>query len=59
MDYTKTQVRSDWAYARHLMRLADTALKNDDLDELATIAPELVAAASTLLGYLDERGIRA
>ena len=57
MEYTKSQVRSDWQYARHLIRLADKALKEDDLAELAQIAPDLQAAASTLLGYLEERGI--
>lgn len=58
MKTTKTQVRSDWAYARELMRQADTALKADNLDELSEIALELSAAASTLLQYLDDRGIR-
>lgn len=56
MNYTKSQVRSDWKYARRLMRQADPLLTADDLDELADIALELTAAASTLLGYLEERG---
>ena len=53
---TKSQVRSDWAYARHLMRLADVALKNDDTEELRVLALDLSAAASGLIGYLEERG---
>lgn len=56
MTYTKSRVRSDWRYARYLMRKADPLLTADDLDELAEIALELSAAASTLIGYLDERG---
>ena len=58
MKTTKTQVRSDWAYARELMRQADTALKADNLDELSEIALELSAASSTLIQYLEDRGIR-
>lgn len=58
MKTTKTQVRSDWAYARELMRQAEPYLKNDNLDELSQIALELSAAASTLIQYLDDRGIR-
>lgn len=54
---TKTQVRSDWTYARDLMRQADAALRADDLDTLAEIAPDLQAAASTLLQYLADRNI--
>lgn len=55
MNYTKAAVRKDWQYARHLMRLAEDALRRDDLKELREIAPDLQAAASTLIGYLDER----
>lgn len=58
MDYTKTQVRQDWQYARRLMRLADEAMRRDDIAELAQIAPELMASAGTLIAYLDERGVR-
>jgi len=54
---TKTQVRSDWAYARELMRQAEKALKSDDLDELADIALDLSAAASALNQYLADRDI--
>jgi hypothetical protein len=54
---TKTQVRSDWAYARELMRQADEAFRADDLGTLAEIAPDLQAAASTLIQYLADRNI--
>ena len=57
MDYTKTKVRSDWQYARELMRQANVALKEDDLQTLADIALDLSSAASVLNGYLAERGI--
>lgn len=56
-DYTKSRVRSDWKYARHLMRLAEEAMKRDDMDELAEIAPDLLAASTALIGYLEERGV--
>lgn len=59
MDYTKTRVRNDWRYARELMRLAEDALRRDDVDQLAAIAPDLVAASTTLTAYLDERGVTA
>ncbi len=54
---TKTQVRSDWAYARDLMRQAEQALRADDLVTLGEIAPDLQAAASTLFQYLADRNI--
>lgn len=58
MSTTKSQVRSDFAYARHLMRLAEPALKADDLEELREIALELSAASSTLMQYLEDRNIQ-
>lgn len=54
---TKTRVRDDWAYARHCMRLAEQALKADDLDELAELAREIMGATATLAQYLDDRGV--
>jgi hypothetical protein len=57
MDYTKTAVRSDWAYARHLMRQADPLLTEDNFEELSEIALELSASATTLMAYLRERGV--
>jgi len=53
---TKSQVRSDWQYSRELMRDANAALTSNDLDVLAQIAPELIACATTLAQYLEERG---
>ena len=55
MKTTKSQVRSDFAYARHLMRLAEPALRADDLDELQVLALELAAAATTLSQYVIDR----
>ena len=53
---TKGQVRSDFKYARELMRQAEVAMKNDDIDELSIIAHELVGSASVLFRYMEERG---
>jgi hypothetical protein len=52
---TKAQVRSDFKYARELMRQADTAMKNDDIEELSIIAHELVGSANVLFQYTEER----
>ncbi len=57
MQFTKTRVRSDWRYARELMRQAEIALKDDDIETLRELALDLSAAASVLTGYLEERGI--
>ena len=54
---TKTQVRSDWAYARELMRQGNAALKVDDVETLSAIALDLSSAASALNQYLSDRGI--
>lgn len=56
MQYTKSEVRSEFKYARELMRQAETLIKNDDVAELRDIACELIAAASTLAAYVEERG---
>ena len=53
---TKAQVRSDFKYARELMRQAEVAMKNDDIDELSIIAHELVGSANVLFRYMEERG---
>ena len=55
--YTKNQVKSDWQYARWLMRQAAPLLTENDLDGLAEIASELIAAAASLSAYLEERGL--
>ncbi len=52
---TKAQVRSDFKYARELMRQADTAMKNDDIEELSIIAHELVGSANVLFQYMEAR----
>lgn len=57
MQFTKTRVRSDWRYARELMRQAEAALRDDDIETLRDIALDLSSAASVLNGYLHERGI--
>lgn len=54
---TKTQVRSDFTYARECMRQAEAALKADDLDALAELALELSGAMGTLLQYVNDRGV--
>lgn len=55
---TATQVRRDFAYARHLMRLADRAMRDGitDLSESGDayqIALELQASVTTFAAYLD------
>lgn len=57
MEFTKTRVRSDWRYARILMRRAEVALRDDDIETLREIALDLSSSASVLNGYLDERGV--
>lgn len=54
-----TDVRQDFTYARHLMRLADEAMRQGitDLEESGEpyqIAMELVASAGAFMRYLDE-----
>lgn len=56
---TKSQVRRDFSYVRHLMRLADEAMRNgiSDVSESGDayqIAIELHAAAGTFVRYLDD-----
>lgn len=58
MTTTKAQVRSDWAYLRRLMRLADAAMKADDLDELGVLALEMSGAVGTTIQYVEDRGRR-
>jgi hypothetical protein len=52
---TKAQVRSEFKYARELMRQAETAMKNNDSDELSILAHELVGSANVLFRYMEER----
>lgn len=56
---TRKQVRSDFVYARHLMRLADCAMRDgvEDLTESGDayqIALELQASAGAFTRYLDD-----
>ena len=55
MKTTKSQVRADFAYARLLMRLAEPALRADDLEELRDLADDLAAAATVLTQYVVDR----
>jgi hypothetical protein len=52
---TKAQVRSEFKYARELMRQAETAMKNNDSDELSILAHELIGSANVLFRYMEER----
>lgn len=56
---TTTQVRKDFSYARHLMRLADRAMRDGITDlsddgDAYQIALELQASAGAFLQYLDD-----
>jgi hypothetical protein len=53
---TKAQVRSDFKYARELMRQAEVAMKSNDIGELSIIAHELVGCSGVLFTYMQERG---
>lgn len=56
---TATDVRRDFAYARHLMRLADRAMRDgvtnlDESGDAYQVALELQASAGAFTQYLDE-----
>ena len=53
---TKGQVRSDFKYARELMRQAEIAMKKNDIEEMSVLAHELVASANGFYRYMEERG---
>jgi hypothetical protein len=53
---TKSQVRSNFKYVRELMRQAEVAMKNDDIEELSIIAHELIGSANVAFAYMEERG---
>ena len=53
---TKAQVRSDFKYAREMMRQAEVAMKNNNIDELSIIAHEFLACSGSLFQYMEERG---
>jgi hypothetical protein len=62
---TKTDVRKNFSYARHLMQIADKMLSDKTItdfsesSELGQIALELTASVSTLLQWLDEQEQKA
>ena len=61
MTTTKSQVRSDFSYARFLMQQADKMLKDktitdfSEASEIGQIANELIASVGTLYEYLVEK----
>jgi fructose-bisphosphate aldolase class 1 len=54
---TKRHVRSDFTYARAMMRLADEAMRTNsgNFDEMEQIANEMIACASTFAQYVEEQ----
>ena len=54
---TKSQVRSDFRYARFLMRQADDVMKSGstDFEDMESIANEMIAAASTFAQWVEEQ----
>ncbi len=62
---TKTDVRKNFSYARHLMQIADKMLSDKTItdfsesSEFGQIALELTASVSTLLQWLDEQEQKA
>ena len=57
---TRARVRSDFQYARALMRQAETAFRTTkeaalDLEELSEVAHELVASTTTMLEYVQQQ----
>lgn len=64
-DYTATSVKSDFAYARQMMREAVEIMKNHDKfgwleenqldwDDIEQVALELTASASAFLGWVEQ-----
>ena len=62
---TKSEVRKDFTYARHLMQLADKMMSDKTItdfsesSEFGQIALELTASVSTLLQWLQEQEDKA
>lgn len=54
---TKRSVRSDFKYARELMRQADYAMKSGsrDFDDLESIANELIACVATFSQWIEDQ----
>jgi hypothetical protein len=56
MTTTKTRVRSDFTYARVLMRLADDEMREEhpNWQHLQELANELLASVATLTQYVED-----
>ena len=54
---TKSNVRSDFRYARELMRQADAAMKanSTDFHDLESIANELIACVATFSQWIEDQ----
>lgn len=54
---TKSQVRSDFKYAREMMRQADAVMRSSskNFEDMESIANELIAAASTFAQWVEEQ----
>lgn len=54
---TKSHVRSDFKYARAMMRMADEAMisNSTDFDRMEEIANEMMACAATFAQYVEEK----
>lgn len=52
---SKGSVRSDFRYARDLMRQAETLMRNWDQKEADDIANNLIAAVTTFAQYVEDQ----
>ena len=52
---SKGSVRSDFRYARDLMRQAETLMQNWDQEEANDIANNLIAAVTTFAQYVEDQ----
>ena len=54
---TKHHVRSDFKYAREMMRQANEAMRSNstDYDRMEEIANEMMACAATFAQYIEEQ----
>jgi hypothetical protein len=57
METTKSEVRSNFKYARAMMRLADEAMRTNstNYDDMEQIANEMMACAATFAQYVEEK----
>jgi hypothetical protein len=62
---TKSEVRKDFTYARHLMQMADKMMSDKSITDFSEssdfgqLGLELVASVSTLLQWLQEQEDKA